>query len=1044
MPGLIRWFLRDRVAANLLALALVAVGLASATTLTVRTFPEIAVQAVSVSVAYPGAAPQEVADAILTPIEEELRGLEGVRRLEGQATRGAGTVTAELTRAADLAAVKDDIETRVARIATFPEAARQPRIAEVEPTELAIQIALHGAAERGALKALAEEVRGDLVAMDGISQVSVQGVAADMIEIEVPRAELERHGTSLTALARRIEAQADDVTAGRVETGPSTLQVRATGEARRADAYRDIIVFTGPEGAQVRLSDIATIRAAREEADVSAAIDGQPAVFLTVERAGREKVLAIVEAVRGYLADDLRPRLPEGVEAIVWRDSGDELQGRIDLLAKNGAIGAGLILLLLMVFLDMRVAAWVAGGVALSFAAAFAPMWAFGITINQLSLFGFILALGIVVDDAIVVGESTWSALEDGHAPGGPAAEAGVLGVWRPLTFSVATTVLAFVPLLFLPGASGSFILPVAAVVIFVLAFSLVESFLVLPKHLSGVGRDAPPRLSPRRLAEPARRRVAGGLARLADGPLRRLVRGAARFPGLTVAAALAAVVATSGLLAGGIVKFTFFPNVAGNFVTADLRMPEGTAEEETLRRADALVAAAHRAAEGTGEAGLLRATAVTVGFAPGGGGPGGGEGLRAGNRATVTAKLKEAETRATGAETFADAWRAEAVPVAGARELLFSSTLVGVGAPIVLEVSGASAAAREAAVDRLRDALSGRPGVRDLRDDRISAAREVRFTLTDTARSLGLGLSPVAQEVRAALFGVTLDSFARAREEVDVRLRLPGDERDALSDLAALDIPTEAGRLPLPVLAETRLAPAPISVETVDGREVTTVSAEVDTAVTTGGAETARVMDQVVPQLTADYPGLRIAPGGEQEEAGRFGAALALNFGLVLAAMYGLLALALESWTRPLLVLSVVPFGVVGAILGHAALGLDLTLLSMFGIIGLAGVVVNGALLIVTVVMREEAAGRAPLEAIERATLARFRPVLLTTLTTFLGVTPIILERSVQAQFLVPTAVSLGFGILAVLVFQMTLVPALCALHAGARARLAPRGQPA
>lgn len=1033
MERLILWFRRDRVAANLLALVLVAAGLASAATLTVRTFPEIATDAVQVTVAYPGASPSDVADAVLTPIEEELRGLEGVRELRGQATRGSGTVTAELTRGAAVRDVKDDIETRVARIESFPDGARDPRIAEVEPTEVAIQVVLHGDTTRAALKALGEEVRRDLTARPGLSQVTLAGAATDMIEIEVPRATLQSYMTGLESLGERIEARTLDLTAGRLDTGESVLQVRAPGEARTADAYRDLVVFTGPEGARVRLGEIAEIASTRTEEAVSAEIDGQPAVFLSVERTGQEQVLEIVDSVQAYLDDELRPSLPDGIEATVWNNSGAQLQGRIDLLAKNGVIGAALILLLLMVFLDMRVAAWVAGGVVVAFAAAFVPMQAFGVTINQLSLFGFILALGIVVDDAIVVGESTWSALQEGQGAGGAAAEAGVLAVWRPILFSVVTTILAFVPLLFLPGSSGSFIGPVAAVVIFVLVFSLVESFLILPRHLSAVSAEPPRGLSPRRLAEPARRWLAGGLARFTGGPLRRVVRGAIRFPTVALAGALAAAIATAGLFSGGIVKFVFFPEVEGNFVSADLRMPDGTSEDETLIRAEAVADAARTVAEDLGEAGLLEATAITVGFSPDAQGPNEGDGVRAGNRATIAAKLKDASARETDAATFEAAWREAVLPVAGAREVLFSASLVGVGAPVALEVSGADPGAREAAVERLTEALEGRAGVRDIRDDRISAAREAALTLSPTAESLGVALGPVAREVRAALYGVTIDQFARDREEVDVRLRLPEDQRDSVDDLYALDIPTEAGRIALPVLADVDLRPAPISVSTVDGREVTTVSAEVDQAVTTGGAEVAWLRDTVIPGLETDYPGLRVEAGGEQEEAGRFGSALALNFALTLAAMYAVLSLAFGSYLRPLIVLSVIPFGLVGAILGHAALGLDLTLLSMFGIIGLSGVVVNGALLIVTMVLREQEAGADPRAAIERATLSRFRPVLLTTLTTFLGVTPIILERSVQAQFLIPTAVSLGFGILFVLVVQMTLVPALCAIYAGA-----------
>ncbi len=1037
MTSLILASLGNRVAANLLMLALVVGGIAAALNLTVRTFPEIATTAISVTIDYPGATPTEVADAILTPVEEELQGLEGVRELSATATQGTGTVTAELYDGADVTEVKDDIETRLARVATFPDAAQSPRVAEVEPTELAVQLALYGDVPRATLKALAEQVRDDLTDMDGISQVELSGIPADQIEIAVDRETLQSHGIGLIELGERIENATLDLSGGAIDTGESDIQVRTLGEARSAAAYRDTIVFAGAEGALVRLGEIARVTDTLAEEDSVAEVDGDTAIFVSVNRAGDEQVLDIVDRVQTYLDERLSPRLPEGAEAVVWRNEGEQLRGRIDLLLKNGAIGTVLILIVLMLFLDLRVAAWVATGVVVAMTATFAPMWLFGTTINQLSLFGFILALGIVVDDAIVVGESVYSEAEARGEGGAEAARAGILAVWRPVFFSVTTTILAFVPLLFLPGSSGSFIGPVAAVVIFVLSLSLVESFFVLPRHLAGLRTRAPRRFSPRRLTEPARRRVGASLARFSDGPLRRLVEGSVAHPFVAIAFALGLAAGTAGLFAGGHVKFVFFPEIEGNFVTAELRFPEGTSTDATRERAEELAAAARQAAEALDAPGLLQATSITIGFEAEGGGPEGESGPRSGNRATVSAKLRDAGERDVAAATFREAWRDAAGDVPGARELLFSASLVGVGAPIRFEVSAEQEDTRDAAVARLREALEGRDGVQDIRDDRTSAAQELAIRLRPDARSYGVDLASLANELRGAFFGVTIDQIARDREEVDVRLRLAQDQRDSIADLLALRIQTAEGQVPLPVLADVSLDPAPIEIERLNGRTITTLEADVDTAVTTGGAETAWLQQNVIPELRADYPDLEISTGGEQEEAGRFGASITTNFALALIGIYVILSLAFSSYLRPMIVLGVVPFGLVGAILGHAALGLDLTLLSMFGIIGLSGVVVNGALIIVTMIQQREAQGEDPLEAIAGAALERFRPILLTTLTTFLGIAPLILETSVQAQFLIPTAVSLGFGILLVLVLQMILVPAYSSLYARSRRRV-------
>ncbi|CUH40387.1 Multidrug transporter MdtB [Jannaschia seosinensis] len=1034
MTALIRLFLRSPVAANLLMAALVAAGLASALTVTIRTFPEITTGAVTVTVAYPGATPTEVADAILVPIEERLQGLEGVRKLTGRAQSGVGVVTADLTRGADVRRVKDEIETEIARITTFPDAAESPRVAERDPDELAVQFVLHGDVPVETLKNLAQIARDEMTAKPEISQVILSGVPVDLIEIAVDRSTLQAYGIGLAELGERIAAQSLDLSGGAIDTGESDIQIRTVGEAESADELRDKILFTSDSGAQVTLGDVARIQEVLAETDITASVSGEPAVFISANRAGSEEVLSVADTAIEYLEAELRPRLPPGVEVTIWRNEADSLRGRINLLMKNGAIGVTLILAVLMLFLDLRVAAWVAIGVVVAFIGAFAPMLLFGTTINQLSLFGFILALGIVVDDAIVVGENTFAELETGEPDG--AAERAVIRVWRPVFFAVSTTICAFVPLLFLPGSSGSFIAPIASVVIFVLTASLIESYFVLPRHLSRIRLHPPRRWSPRRPANFVRGHVDRWFDRFREGPIRRVVTGSVRHPVFAIAVCLAVALAGLGLLTGGIVRFVFFPAIEGNFVTAQLNLPEGTSEIETRARAVDFVVAAERAAEAIGEEGLLQQTAISIGFSARGGDPDGSSGVNPASTAQIEVKLMDAATRDTAAERFKQVWRDEVGEVPGAKEVIFSSSIVGVGAAVNLEVAADTEAARDAATRKLREALADRPGTFDIRDDSVSAAQEITIDLRPAARVFGVTLEEVAREVRGAFYGIRVDQFARDREEVDIRLRLPQDQRDSVADLQKLRIPTAQGMVPLPVLADLAFQPAPTAITRIDGRSVTTLLADVNEAVTTGGEETAYLMAEVVPQLREDHPSLRVSAGGEQEEQGRFLPALALNFSLALFAIYALLSLAFGSYFRPLIVLGVIPFGFVGALIGHALLGLNLTILSLFGVIGLAGVIVNDALLIVDFTRSREADGEAPLDAIVGATLGRFRPVTLTTLTTFLGIAPLILETSVQAQFLIPTAVSLGMGVLFGSILQMILVPAYSSLGARVAAR--------
>lgn len=1029
--GILDWFARSRVAANLLMIGILITGAFSVLTITVKQFPEIAVNAVTVTVALPGAAPSEVLDAIVVPIEDALLGLEGIRKITSSARSGVGTVTAESMRGTDLRELRDDIVAEIDQITVFPEASEAPTIVEADPDELAIQIALTGGPADD-LKTLAEQVRRELSDLPEISRAEIVGIAEDQIDIEVPRETLRAYGLGLPELAERVGAQSLDLSGGEIDAGTANLTVRTLGERDTAAGFRDIVLLTSENGAMVRLGDIAQIREGVADTAVTARLDGDPVVLVSVYRVGAEQVLGVVDAAKTYLDEELRPRLTGGLEARVWRDEAEQLRGRINLLIENGAVGISLILVILLLFLDVRVAAWVAFGVVIAFVGAFAPMLFFGVTINQQSLFGFILALGIVVDDAIVVGENVYTRQAKSSDPVA-ATQHAVHAVHRPIIYSTLTTVAAFVPLLILPGSSGSFIAPIAAVTIFVLSVSLLESLLILPHHLSRLPDRDPRRFSPRRLTEPVRKTVDGWFQRAADGPVTSTVRFSVRHPAIVLVAAAAISVASFGLLSGGWVKFVFFPEIEGDYVTSEIALPELASEAEALIAADRIVAAAEAVASDRG-GDILLGTLVRIGFAAGTS-PDGGESGSTPNVATVEARLSGAEGRDISSAEFETAWREKVGEVAGAERLIFSASAVGVGAAVELQVSGPEEA-RNAAIQTIVDELGKRKGVFDIRDDRFSSAREIAIELRPEARNYGVTLEDLADAVRGAFFGALVAQVPRDEEEVDIRVRLPASERNSIADLEEYRIATDEGSIPIRTVASLTYRSAPVDIERLDGRTIKTVTADVDNTVTTGGAEVARILSEIVPDLQQDSPDLRISTGGEQEESGRFASSASRNFGLALFAIYAVLALALNSFGRPLIVLAIIPFGFVGALIGHAVMGINLTLLSMFGVIGLAGVIVNDSLLIVDAIVT---AGEddSPDDAITAAARGRFRAVILTTLTTAFGIAPIVFETSVQAQFLVPTAVALSFGVVLASILQMLVVPALASVYAGVRKRL-------
>ena len=1036
MTRLIRAAAKNPVFANLLMVGLILAGLASALSITVKNFPEIDLGAVQVTVAYPGATPQEVADSIIIPIEGKVRAIDGIRRISGTAVTGLATVSLSLERGAEPRVVLDDVKAALGEITIFPSGSEAPIVAELEAPELAIQLVLTGDLPMRDLKDLAFSVREDLLSFPNVSSVDLSGAPEDQIDILVSQKTLDAYGTGTRDLASRIANESLNLSGGTLLSDQERLQLRTEGKAQTGAEFAALPIFSSADGAVLELGDIAVVQDGLADTGIVSTLNGQPAIFLSVNREGDQQILDLVETTQTYLTDRLLPRLPSSVQAIEWRNEAELLNGRIDLLSENALIGFALILAILAVTLELRVAFWVVVGIATAFTASFMLMPTFGVTINQLSLFGFILALGIVVDDAIVVGESTFSRIQDGEAPK-TAAQNGVLRVAAPVFFAVATTMCAFVPLLLLPGTSGSFIGPVAAVVLLVLFFSLIDSLFILPHHLASISDRRPRRFTPLWLLNGLRQAIGGALDLIGRTVIRRFAQFSVTQPLFIILCSFGLLFASLSLLSSGQVKFVFFPEIEGDYVVGTLEMPEGVSEVETAARARAIEEAAQRVAMRIGEENdltpeeVLQATVIAIGYALAAGDPG-GVGSGSTDTATIEVKIMSAEARSFSAATFEQYWREETVDIPGIVELTFSSSVVPIGADVALLIGSRSDAARDYAVTQIKDALAAREGVLSVKDSEATTSQEAVFVPTENAKSLGVTVNDVAREIRSAVFGERVTTLQRDEEEIDVRVRLPIEERKDLNDLSDYRIRIGSQLVPISSLGAFTLSNAPSTITRVDTRRVTTVQADVDDAVTTGGAEIAYLQQVILPDIQARYPDVTMEVSGEAEEQDDFGASLAVNFGLALFAILALLSLALKSYLQPLLILLTIPFGFMGALVGHAALGLDLTLLSIFGVVGQSGIVINSGLLLITTAQQNMADGADLRDAIVTAVVARFRPIFLTTLTTFLGVTPLVFETSIQAQFLIPTAVSLGVGILIGSIFVLFLTPAYLSLAHG------------
>ena len=1034
--GPIAYMAGNSVAANLLMLAIIAAGLVSLTGLEREAWPEVRLYHIEVSMAYPGATPEELEESIIAKIEDQVSGLDDVKAVKSVAAPGMASVRIQMDSRTDMAEALDDIESAVNRIQSFPAGAERPQFREMTTRQSIMRLIVYGDVPERSLKELAYQIEDDLAALPSVSQVEVSGVRKYEISIEVPLHRLRALGLTLPDIANTIRRSSLDLSAGSIDTRESQVRVRTLGQNYDQQDFEEIVLLSSSDGTVLRLGDIAEVRDGFQETDLIVRHQNQPAVFVEVYRADGEQIVDVSTTVREHLANEVIPALPDGVGISIWNDESQIYEERAALILKNGILGLLLVVITLSLFLEIRLALWVASGIAVSGIGALAAMLAFDFEINTVSLFSFFLAIGIVVDDAIVVAEHIQYERKRG-TPGVVAAIRGTRRIKVPLTFAVLTSVVAFVPLLFIPGGIGEIWMALPVIITAMLLISLIESLLVLPNHLSHLRG---PGWVPTNAFDRFFTRIQGGvdelLNRFVQGPLNRALRFATDQPEVTLAGAVGTLVLSISLIPAGVVPTTLTTAVEGDFATATLDMPDGATASRTYEVAKELEAVGHRVIErlsrGRPEDAppLLTGVTVTIGQGPRleGGGLSPEPTLNPqANIATVEFKLLGTQQRQISTREVVQAWREEVGVLPYVRGLTFSGEIIDLGSPVEAVLSHPDPERLAQIADAVVDGLRGVGGVYDIRSDHTPGIPEIQLELRPEARTLGLTLEELAGQTRAAFFGAEAVRVQRGREEVRVYVRLPADERNAITDVEGYLLRTPSGaEVPVTSVASLNPGVSPPAVRRRDGQRVVTVTAEVDPTVISGDEANGILANSILADLTAVYPDLTYTFGGEQQQQFESLGALYRGFVIALLMIFVLLAIPLRSYTKPFIIMAIIPFGFIGVILGHWALGIALSAESFMGIFGLSGVAVNDSLMMIDFIDQKLREGTPVRTAIIESAKGRFRPIMLTSLTTFLGFTPFILERAIQAQFMIPFATSLGFGILFTTAIVMMVVPAL------------------
>ncbi|MFW8589534.1 efflux RND transporter permease subunit [Glaciecola sp. 2405UD65-10] len=1013
--GLIAWFARNNVAANLLMIFIILGGIFGIITVQKQVFPQFVINVISVQVPYLGAAPQEVEEGVVLKVEEAIKDLEGIKKITSTAREGLGSISIEAEDGYDVQNLLDEVKVQVDAISTFPANTEKPVVYRIKAQQDVLWVSVYGDVSERELKELTKSMRDDIANLSGISDVSVFGARDYEVSVEISEIELQAYNLSFDDVVNAIRRTSIDIPGGSIRSENGDILLRAKGQAYTAWDFASIPLINRSDGTRLLIGDIASINDGFIEDNNFAKFDNKNAMNIRVRAVGDQNALEISKSVNAYL-EKKKKTLPNSVNADSWGDSSFYLADRLNMMLSNMFMGAFLVFIVLSLFLKLKLAFWVMVGLPVCFLGTlmFMPMEHIAVSINLLSLFGFILVLGIVVDDAIIMGESAYSEMDkSGHSVDNIIR--GVKKVAMPATFGVLTTIAAFSPMLMVSGTFGVIWKTIGMVVILCLIFSLIESKLILPAHLAHMKiKPYDPKTANffQRLRERMNKRIHSFIHESYGPFLRKAVVN--RYT--TLASFVAMFIVIIGLFAGGLVRFVFFPDIPSDFLIASVEMEAGSslrqrdqAIEELLRSADKMD---EEVIDKTGSPAIKHSLAFDQGTLSG----------------QLFIELTKGETRELSDKQMQEIWRKHMQEIPGVRSINIGAPGgPGGGTDLSFEFSSSNIQELKNITLELKSYLEAYNGVTEVTDSFSGGSDEIQLSVKPQAEALGISLSQLAQQVRYGFYGAEAQRLQREDEEIKVMVRYPKEERNSVGNLENMRVRAPNGDdVPFNQVADVRLAEGYASIIRVDGSRSITVNGKVNKDIIDPGEVSSDVVKNVIPEMLERYPNVVFKLQGNSREQAEAMVSLAQGFLFALLAIYALMAIPLKSYSQPIIIMSVIPFGLVGAIIGHLILGHAVSVLSICGIIALSGVVVNDSLIMVDFVNRARKEGYSLMDAVLSAGTQRFRAIILTSLTTFMGLLPIVFEKSLQAQIVIPMAISLAFGILFATVITLLLVPSL------------------
>jgi len=1012
--GIIAWFAQNPVAANLLMIVILTIGLVASFNVQRELMPKFELDGVHITMAYPGAAPEEVELGIVSKIEEAIKDVDGMKRVHSTTRESLATIYIQAEDDTDVLELMEELKNRIDSVQNFPEQAEKPIVEKFEIKQEAIRLQLWGDLNERDIKEYAKQLKMDLMNYPEVSFVDIQGGRDYEIAIEVSEHQLRRYHLTLGQIAKLIRDSSVDLPAGSVRTENGDIMLRTTGQAYRQADFERLIIKTNPDGTRLTLGDIAKVDDGFEDVVGFAAFNNRQSVGIVVYALGQQDVIETATIAKQFAAEKSKT-LPEGVHLTPWSDTSYYLQGRLDMMIKNLTIGALLVFIVLALFLEIQLAFWVMVGIPVCFLGALACLLLPGIntTLNMVSIFGFILVLGIVVDDAIIIGESAFSIREkQGHSV--DSIIAGTNRVAIPATFGVLTTIVAFAPTLFVQGVFAAMPKALGWVVILCLIFSLIESKWILPAHLA--------HSRPRKTGWIAKfNRIQGfcnkKLNFFVTHKYRPFIEKCIRHRYLTLSIFLCGIILSAGLLAGGVVRFVMQPEVPSDFLQVELKMVDGTPERRTLevmRHIQGSLEAVERE--------YIEESGDQLGFVD-------NVFAYSYNRINgfTMGELRKSETRSIHSDSIINRWREKIGDVSGAKVLSISAADNSMGAAISFDLMANDFKTLQAAAGELESKFRSYQGLYDIRNGASATSDEIHLDILPSAEALGLTLRDLGAQVRHAFYGAEAQRIQRNSDEIKVMVRYPKEDRRSTNSLDSMFIRTPGGdSVPFNSVATIESKPGFNEIQRIDFRRAVSVSAEANKEMVEPSRISGEIVKEFLPGLMQRHPGLSYKLSGGSDEERKMLTSMGIGFALALFGIYALLAIPTKSYMQPLIIMGVIPFGIIGAIVGHWITGYAFSMMSITGVIALSGVVVNDSLILVDFTNRAVNNGTNKVDAVINAGTSRFRAILLTSLTTFFGLSPMLAETSIQAKAMVPMAISLGFGIIFATVITLLLVPCL------------------